>query len=60
MTVTNLTEHVRVDHIGTGKSRYQCFWKNCPRKNRTFNKRHKMYDHFRTHTGEKPYECSNA
>ncbi|CAG8525361.1 11931_t:CDS:2, partial [Racocetra fulgida] len=38
-----LISHVGDSHIGSGKP---------------FTKRHKMYNHLRTHTGERPFVCS--
>ncbi|KAI9253835.1 hypothetical protein BDA99DRAFT_442969, partial [Phascolomyces articulosus] len=29
----------------------------CPRNQKPFTKRHKMHNHLRTHTGERPFEC---
>lgn len=36
---------------------YSCDWEGCPRAQKPFTKRHKMYNHLRTHTGERPYVC---
>ncbi|ORX59700.1 hypothetical protein DM01DRAFT_245277, partial [Hesseltinella vesiculosa] len=60
LTCPNLKElirHVRDTHIGSGKGLYYCEWENCTRDRKPFSKRHKMHNHFRTHTGEKPFLC---
>ncbi|KAG2230986.1 hypothetical protein INT48_002765 [Thamnidium elegans] len=36
---------------------YYCQWVSCPRNQKPFLKRHKMQNHMRTHTGERPFEC---
>ncbi|KAI8066771.1 hypothetical protein BC940DRAFT_57687 [Gongronella butleri] len=54
----DLIQHVREDHIGSGKGLYYCEWENCTRDNKPFTKRHKIFNHFRTHTGEKPFMCN--
>lgn len=36
---------------------YRCEWQKCARSNKPFTKRHKMYNHLRTHTGERPFAC---
>lgn len=36
---------------------YLCEWEGCPRNQKPFTKRHKMYNHLRTHTGERPFVC---
>ncbi|ORE05612.1 hypothetical protein BCV72DRAFT_136098 [Rhizopus microsporus var. microsporus] len=54
-----LTNHVKADHIGSGKTQYYCLWKDCPRQQKPFTKRHKMHNHLRTHTGERPFICTH-
>ncbi|KAI9323434.1 hypothetical protein BX666DRAFT_1820021, partial [Dichotomocladium elegans] len=49
---------IRDDHVGSGKAAYICFWEGCPRHKKPFTKRHKMYNHMRTHTGERPFACT--
>ncbi|KAI7903962.1 uncharacterized protein BX663DRAFT_350965 [Cokeromyces recurvatus] len=56
-TLNQLITHIKDIHIGSGKAAYYCEWSSCPRKNKPFIKRHKMQNHMRTHTGEKPFEC---
>ncbi|CAO3661718.1 unnamed protein product [Rhizopus stolonifer] len=53
-----LIAHVNNEHIGSGKPSYFCEWKNCQRNEKPFIKRHKMYNHLRTHTGEKLFICT--
>ncbi|CAO3614010.1 unnamed protein product [Cunninghamella blakesleeana] len=53
-----LIEHVKVDHIGSGLALYYCQWKDCVRNQKPFTKRHKIYNHLRTHTGERPFVCT--
>ncbi|KAI7885568.1 hypothetical protein K492DRAFT_171567 [Lichtheimia hyalospora FSU 10163] len=57
-TLDDLITHVKETHIGSGKALYYCGWKDCPRNQKPFTKRHKMHNHLRTHTGERPFECT--
>ncbi|CAO3687378.1 unnamed protein product [Umbelopsis ramanniana] len=57
-TLEDLIIHVRDDHIGCGKPMYSCEWEGCSRNQKPFTKRHKMHNHVRTHTGERPYLCT--
>ncbi|ORX89679.1 hypothetical protein K493DRAFT_197204, partial [Basidiobolus meristosporus CBS 931.73] len=52
-----LISHIGQEHIGSGKASYKCEWQGCPRNQKPFTKRHKMYNHMRTHTGERPFQC---
>lgn len=56
-SMEKLNEHITEKHIGSGKACYSCGWQNCQRKDKPFTKRHKMYNHLRTHTGERPFKC---
>ncbi|GAA5814775.1 hypothetical protein MFLAVUS_008277 [Mucor flavus] len=52
-----LISHITEVHVGGGKATYRCEWQKCARINKPFTKRHKMYNHLRTHTGERPFAC---
>lgn len=49
-----LTKHVNELHVGSGKSTYECKWKDCQRANegRLFTQRQKVLRHMQTHTGK--------
>ncbi|KAL0072865.1 hypothetical protein F4703DRAFT_1954014 [Phycomyces blakesleeanus] len=53
-----LITHINDNHVGSGKPTYCCEWEKCIRNQKPFTKRHKMYNHLRTHTGERPFVCS--
>ncbi|RKP25539.1 hypothetical protein SYNPS1DRAFT_8239, partial [Syncephalis pseudoplumigaleata] len=57
-SLEELIQHVGKIHIGSGKPGYSCQWEGCTRGDRPFTKRHKMHNHLRTHTGERPYQCT--
>ncbi|KAI7884939.1 hypothetical protein K492DRAFT_124443, partial [Lichtheimia hyalospora FSU 10163] len=52
-----LISHISDNHVGSGKPTYRCEWEGCARNQKPFTKRHKMYNHLRTHTGERPFVC---
>ncbi|CEP10745.1 hypothetical protein [Parasitella parasitica] len=56
-TLDQLIVHIKDIHVGSGKPAYICEWASCPREHKPFLKRHKMQNHMRTHTGERPFEC---
>ncbi|GAN06139.1 conserved hypothetical protein [Mucor ambiguus] len=56
-SLDQLIVHIKDVHIGSGKAAYFCEWESCPRERKPFLKRHKMQNHMRTHTGERPFEC---
>ena len=53
----HLVSHILEDHIGTGKASYICEWRGCSRLRKPFTKRHKIQNHVRIHTGERPFPC---
>ncbi|KAG1022055.1 hypothetical protein G6F26_007955 [Rhizopus arrhizus] len=57
-SLEQLIAHIQDLHIGSGKPSYHCEWMDCVRKKKPFLKRHKMQNHMRTHTGEKPFGCT--
>ncbi|XP_062845428.1 zinc finger protein GLIS2 [Trichomycterus rosablanca] len=57
----DLVDHVTECHVKVERSSgYRCRWEECTRKGRGFNARYKMMIHIRTHTNEKPHQCSTC
>lgn len=44
--------------INFKQATYFCEWQDCARNKKPFMKRHKMHNHMRTHTGERPFVCT--
>ncbi|CAO3622505.1 unnamed protein product [Mucor hiemalis] len=57
-SLDKLMTHICESHIGSGKATYFCEWQDCARNKKPFMKRHKMHNHMRTHTGERPFVCT--
>ncbi|KFH65839.1 hypothetical protein MVEG_07942 [Podila verticillata NRRL 6337] len=57
---STLTNHLSEVHIETGKSEYICDWLGCDRRGRGFGQRQKAMRHIQTHTGDKPFQCSEC
>lgn len=53
-----LQHHLQDEHIGLGKSVYQCCWLGCERNGgKPFVQRQKLFRHIHIHTHYKPCEC---
>lgn len=54
----DLQAHLQIDHIGLGRSQYECCWVGCERNGgKPFNQRQKLYRHIHIHTNYKPCKC---
>lgn len=57
----SLTEHLDKIHVVGGRSRYDCFWGTCERNGeRGFSSKQKICRHLQTHTGHRPFTCSEC
>ena len=57
-TCALLTEHLTTEHVGTGKSSYECHWDGCSRKGEQgFGSKQKVLRHLQSHTGHRPFQC---
>lgn len=54
---SNLQMQNKPSNAYTFQAAYFCEWESCPRDRKPFLKRHKMQNHMRTHTGERPFKC---
>ena len=58
-TLDDLGNHISDMHIKLVDKSYRCFWEGCSRIGKPFARRHKLVEHVRTHTGEKPFKCTS-
>ncbi|KAK7439993.1 zinc-finger protein [Stygiomarasmius scandens] len=57
-TCDELTNHLALVHIGSGKAHYECFWKDCSRNGQKgFTSKQKICRHLQSHTGHRPFQC---
>ncbi|KAJ2747403.1 zinc-finger protein [Coemansia sp. BCRC 34301] len=59
-TVDALTAHLAAGHVGGGRSSYACEWQGCERGGRPFAQRQRALRHMQTHTGARPFACSEC
>ncbi|EAU90553.1 zinc finger protein 169 [Coprinopsis cinerea okayama7 len=53
-----LTSHLNVAHVGSGKAHYECFWEGCNRNGEQgFSSKQKICRHLQSHTGHRPFQC---
>ncbi|CAF1197151.1 unnamed protein product [Rotaria sordida] len=59
-TPMQLTEHIRSVHINRTDSRtWLCQWPSCTRNRMPFKSLYSLFLHLRTHTQDRPYQCSH-
>ncbi|KAG1751670.1 hypothetical protein EDD22DRAFT_915556 [Suillus occidentalis] len=54
----DLTNHILLSHIGSGKAQYECCWEGCSRNGKQgFSSKQKVARHMQSHTGHRPFKC---
>ncbi|KAJ7760410.1 hypothetical protein B0H16DRAFT_1813756, partial [Mycena metata] len=57
-SLDDLTVHLTNVHVGSGKTAYDCYWKDCPRHGENgFSSKQKLCRHLQSHTGHRPFQC---
>ncbi|CDU23873.1 related to ZAP1-metalloregulatory protein involved in zinc-responsive transcriptional regulation [Sporisorium scitamineum] len=61
-THSALTEHIELEHVGSGKAEYECRWVGCARhaSGQKFSQKQKVLRHIQTHTGDRPFKCTEC
>ncbi|KAJ7583244.1 hypothetical protein C8J56DRAFT_953425 [Mycena floridula] len=54
----DLTTHLSLVHVGSGKAQYDCHWADCTRHgDNGFSSKQKISRHLQMHTGHRPFQC---